>query len=124
MKKIIVLAIVIGVLAACGGGGDKGTEKPKAADITKNPDYIKGKDAIERNPICLTCHKIEEKVQGPAWREVANRYADSANALTYLTEKILNGGTGVWGDIYMPPNAIPREDAEAIVKYIMLLKNK
>ena len=123
MKKIIVLMAVIGVLAAC-GGSDKGSEKPKATDITKNPDYIKGRDAIEKTPICLTCHKIDEKVQGPAWREVANRYADSANALSYLTGKIMNGGTGVWGDIYMPPNPISKEDAEAIVKYIMLLKNK
>jgi cytochrome c len=122
MKKIFFLMAIISLLAAC-GGGDKTNEKPKVVDITQNPDYKKGLAAIEKTPICFTCHKIDEKVQGPAWREVANKYADSANAVEYLSGKIINGGTGVWGEIYMPPNsAVPKEDVEAIVKYILLLK--
>ena len=123
MKKSIFLIAVIGLLAACGGSGNKTDEKPKVVDITKNPDYVKGLAAIEKTPICFTCHKIDEKLQGPAWREVANKYADSANAVQYLSDKIINGGTGVWGEIFMPPNsAVPKEDVEAIVKYILLLK--
>jgi cytochrome c len=124
MKKIFFIITIASLFTACGSGGG-GDEKPKVVDITENPDYKKGLAAIEKTPICFTCHKIDEKVQGPAWREVANKYGGQDTAVNYLVGKIINGGTGVWGEIYMPPNsAVPKEDVEAIVKYILLLKNK
>ena len=68
---------------------------------------------------------IEEKNVGPAWRDVANKYADSANAVAYLSHKIINGGSGVWGQVPMAAHpTMPQEDAEALAKYVLLLKNK
>lgn len=126
MKKRILTIAILGVLAACGGGGEKETKEKKEekpADITQHPDYQKGLDAIARNAICATCHLIDTKMTGPAWRDVANKYP--TDSLNYLVNKIQNGGVGVWGTTPMPANSsIPREDIEAIVKYIFLLKNK
>lgn len=136
MKKIFILASAAIIITACGSGGDKKTEPkaepvtetkpeaPAANDLSNNPDYQKGL-AIVSDPknLCLTCHKIDEKLTGPAYREVANKYENTEATIKMLAKKVKEGGTGVWGDVAMPANAvISQEDAEAVVKYILLLK--
>lgn len=121
MKKIIVASFAVFALIACGGNDSK--ENKDVADITKNPDYQKGVDIIAKNN-CGTCHKIDEPVTGPTFRDVANKYAPASDSvINYLSDKIINGGTGVWGQIPMTPHPeLSKADATAIVKYIMLLK--
>jgi len=123
MKKTVFMIMVVAVLTSCGGGG-KTEEKPKVVDITEDPVYQKGVEIVA-NSDCKTCHMIEEKNVGPAWRDVANRYADSTNAVAYLSHKIINGGSGVWGQVPMAAHpTMSQEDAEALAKYVLLLKNK
>ena len=131
MKKTFIMIAAIGLFAACGGGGkekkeltpEEKTEKTRG-ELSDNPIYQKGLTIIE-NSDCRTCHLIEEKNIGPAWRDVANKYADSANAVAYLSNKIINGGSGVWGQVPMAahPTMSP-EDAETLAKFVLLLKNK
>ena len=129
MKKTVFMIAMLAVLAACGGGGEKKEEtkkedKPAVADITTNPDYQKGIEIVAGSD-CKTCHMIEEKNIGPAWRDVANKYADSANAVEYLSHKIRNGGSGAWGQTPMAPHpTMSQEDAETLAKFVLLLKNK
>lgn len=133
MSRILIVFAVIFTFAACAGGGDKPAEnagttassKPTsmvADDITANPDYVKGKELIGKND-CLTCHKENEKLVGPAYKDVAAKYASDPNAIEVLAEKVMKGGTGVWGQVPMAahPN-LTKEDAVALVKYIMLIK--
>jgi cytochrome c len=123
MKKTVFMIMVVALLASCGGGG-KTEEKPKVVDITEDPVYQKGVEIVAASD-CKTCHMIDEKNVGPAWRDVANKYADSANAVAYLSHKIINGGSGVWGQVPMAAHpTMPQEDAEALAKYVLLLKNK
>jgi cytochrome c len=135
MKKIILSMIVAAGLVACGGGDDKTKEgdakpdaekkeTPPADDKSNNPVYQKGLAVVaEPKNLCLTCHKIDEKVTGPAYRDVANKYEDTEANVKMLAGKIKNGGVGVWGDVPMPANAvISEEDAVAAIKYILLLK--
>lgn len=135
MKKIIFSAAVLAMLVACGSGDSKkGDEKPadktsgetKTEDISSNPVYQKGLAIVsDSKNLCLTCHKIEDKLVGPAYRDVANKYDNSEETVKKLADKVKNGGTGVWGEVPMPANAaISIEDAEAAVRYILLLKNK
>ena len=121
------------LLAACGSNDNKSSttnstdstavEKPAATnDISSNPDYQKGLALIAQSD-CLTCHKVSEKVTGPAYQEVANRYAGSDTAIKYLVNKIIKGGKGVWGTVPMTPHPLLAEaDAQQMVKYILLLK--
>lgn len=133
MKKNILLMMLIAVMASCGGKNDKKAEadaKPEGdknettVDNSQNPDYQKGLAlvALPEN-LCLTCHKIDEKITGPSYRDVANKYENTPENIKMLAEKIIKGGSGVWGEAAMTPNSkISQEDAEAMVKYILLLK--
>jgi len=127
MKKLFVLPVLFFVIA-CGGGSSSKTEEPKkeeakAEDLSKKPDYQKGLELIAKND-CFTCHQIDDKLNGPPYREVANKYAGMPDTIvTHLAHKVISGGTGVWGEVMMTPHpSLPEADAEAIVKYILLLK--
>jgi len=132
MKKFFLMITIIGLVAACGGGDKKADETKKeetakeettaGGELSDNPDYQKGL-AIASKSDCFTCHKIDEKNIGPAWREVANKYAGVDTAITYLARKIIEGGSGVWGSVPMAPHAdFTQQDAEAVAKYVLLLK--
>lgn len=72
---------------------------------------------------CLTCHTIDEKKVGPAYREVANKYVADQQTITLLAGKVIKGGAGVWGQIPMTPHPnISEEDAKTMVTYILSLK--
>lgn len=71
---------------------------------------------------CIACHGMAEKVIGPGYQQVAERYRDSANALDYLARKILRGGAGAWGEQAMPAMAqLSAGQARQIAKYILAL---
>ena len=135
MKRNIILMVVIVLLAACGGGDTSketksetstpstSTDATSTGDITSNPDYKKGL-AIEVKQDCATCHRIAEKIQGPSYREVANKYAGVDTAVDYLAKKIISGGSGVWGEIPMAPHpTLSMDEARALAKYVLLMKN-
>ncbi len=129
MKRVFITCILFAGLVACNSSGDnkstetKKEEAPAETSISDNPDYQAGLALIAKNG-CLTCHKVDEKLTGPSYREVANKYAsEGASVIPKLAEKIIKGGSGVWGEVPMIPHpAISQADAETMVKYIMLLK--
>jgi cytochrome c len=134
LKKYFASAALLVLVAACGGGSGSDTTKdtassssattePAATDVTANPDYKAGLALIGKSN-CLTCHKVSEKLIGPAYKEVAAKYAGSDTAIAYLSKKIIVGGSGVWGTVPMTPHPeLSQADAEQMVKYILLLKD-
>ncbi len=131
MKKILIAFAALSLFAtACGDENNEAkddstvSETPAAAnDPSSNPDYQKGLELIAKSD-CLTCHKIDEKLTGPSYKEVAAKYAGSDTAVNYLSEKIIKGGSGVWGEVMMTPHpTLSKEDAEQMAKYILLLNN-
>lgn len=72
---------------------------------------------------CTACHKVEGKLVGPAYKEVAAKYKGDKKAEAMLIDKVKKGGMGVWGPIPMPPNtAVKDEDIKTLVKWILDLK--
>jgi cytochrome c len=69
---------------------------------------------------CMSCHTVDKKLVGPAYKEVAAKYAGKADAVKMLSEKVKKGGKGAWGEIPMPPNAAVKDaDIETLVKWIL-----
>lgn len=120
------------LIAACGnntGSNNSSSDStasaaPATNDVTENPDYKKGLALVATND-CLTCHKIDEKLTGPAYRDVANKYENTPENVTKLADKIIKGGSGNWGTVPMTPHpSVTEADAQQMVKYILLLRNK
>lgn len=74
---------------------------------------------------CKSCHKENEKSIGPSFMQVSQKYNKDENAITYLTQKIIKGGGGVWGETQMAahPN-LPESDAQQIVQWVLSLANQ
>jgi glucose/arabinose dehydrogenase/cytochrome c551/c552/type 1 glutamine amidotransferase len=74
---------------------------------------------------CKSCHKAHEHVIGPAFEEVANKYKPNRATYKQLTDKIKNGGNGVWGDVTMPAHPdLKADDAKKILDWIFSLKKQ
>ena len=72
---------------------------------------------------CLACHSVDNKVVGPAFKEVAAKYAGDKGAAATLAAKVMAGGGGVWGAIPMPANPQVKEpEAKKLVAWILGLK--
>jgi len=71
---------------------------------------------------CQACHTVDKKLVGPSYKEVAAKYAGDKAALAKLEQKVKQGGSGVWGAIPMPPNAVPEADLKTLVEWILALK--
>ena len=61
---------------------------------------------------------MDSKIVGPAFSDVAKKYAGRPDVLSYLAQKIQSGGTGLWGAIPMPAQTLPQADAQAIAKWL------
>lgn len=70
---------------------------------------------------CLTCHKMDTKLVGPSYQEVADKYSETD--IEMLASKIIEGGKGNWGEIPMTPHAgMSKDNAKKMVEYILSLK--
>jgi cytochrome c len=79
-------------------------------------------DLLKKNG-CTACHAIDKKVVGPAYKDVANKYRTDKTAATNLMQKVKAGGSGVWGQVPMPPNPQVKDDElKKMVDYILALK--
>jgi cytochrome c len=80
-------------------------------------------EELAKKSACLACHTVDKKLVGPAYKEVAKKYAGQADAEAKLIKKVKEGGSGVWGQIPMPPNAaVKDDDIKALVKWILSMK--
>lgn len=79
-------------------------------------------EVIMKKLDCATCHKIDKKVIGPSFLDIAKKYPANDKNISYLSDKIIKGGAGVWGAIPMAPHAtLKKDDAKKIAKYILSL---
>ena len=72
---------------------------------------------------CLGCHAVDKKVLGPAYRDIANKYAGQKDAVERLAVKVRKGGSGAWGVLPMPANTqLTDAEARQLVRWILSLK--
>jgi len=79
--------------------------------------------ALAQKNACLSCHGVDKKIVGPAYKDVAKKYAGDKGAHAKLVAKVKAGGKGVWGEIPMPPNPqVSAADLDKIVTWVLSLK--
>jgi cytochrome c len=128
MKKNILLiasvCVAVSSFLACGTKKDEAKsddayelaepEGPSADDL-----IAEGKTLVAASD-CKTCHHETNKLVGPAHLDVAKKYDFTTANVTMLAGKIINGGSGNWGDIMMVPHAnISQSDAEKMARYVL-----
>lgn len=128
MRKLLLAATIGLMVVAC-------TKKEEPADVESNvmleepkaaetDSASAGKDeglALIEGADCLGCHKIDSKLVGPSYQEIADKYTEADADM--LADKIINGGKGNWGEIPMTPHAgMSKETAKKMVAYILTLK--
>ncbi|HEX6689661.1 MAG TPA: c-type cytochrome [Burkholderiales bacterium] len=80
-------------------------------------------EALAKKHACFACHAVDKKLVGPSYKDVAAKYRSDKGAEAKLFDKVKKGGTGVWGQVPMPPNsAVPDADIKTLVKWIMSQK--
>jgi cytochrome c len=98
----------------------------KYSSITKkvNSNYqiSEGEKLIAKSD-CVGCHKLDKKIVGPSYLDIAKKYTLNDKNVAYLTSKIIKGGSGVWGAIPMSAHAsLKKDDAKAMATYILSIK--
>lgn len=143
MKKLMLLIALFGfftyAMTSCGGKQEKsesekegygeyetaeqeagGQQQQASAD-----DLIKQGQALVDASDCKTCHHATNKLIGPPHAEVAKKYEFTQANVTYLAGKIINGGSGVWGEIPMVPHVdMSQADAEKMAIYVLSLDDE
>jgi cytochrome c len=87
-----------------------------SSPVLANQELAKSKN-------CLACHAVEQKLVGPSYKEVAAKYRGQKDAEAKLVTKVMQGGSGVWGAMPMPPNPqVSKQEAESLVRWVLSLK--
>ena len=87
------------------------------------PGKVAASEELAKKHNCLACHAVDKAGVGPAYKDIAKKYAGNAAAAKTLEGKVKAGGVGVWGKIPMPPNdKVPDADIKALVTWILSLK--
>ena len=148
MKKAFIILCIAAVMSSCGGKSSDdqnngGADSTMAANQTakqhnSDADTNAMKTGTESTGTpggnepgakliaasdCLTCHKEDVKLIGPAYQDVAAKYPNNQASVDMLTEKVIKGGKGNWGEI--PMSAHPQlavKDVNVMIKYILSLK--
>lgn len=108
--------------SAAASTGDSTTDHTTAGGMSEKEGL-----KLAQKSGCLACHRIEKKLVGPAWQDVATRYADKPGSRAMLIEKVKKGGKGNWtevtGGTLMPPygQRVSEENTERLVDFILAL---
>jgi len=124
MKKSLLIFGLALALGACNSNKPANSSDSTTTTTTSTTSVTDtaGMALIAKND-CLTCHKIDQKIIGPAYIDVANKYTSSPAVIDTLAMKVIKGGSGNWGTAAMLPHPnLSMGDAREMVQYILSLK--
>jgi cytochrome c len=129
MKSILSIFAIALIIFACGSKKTENAEKEDfgTPDESAKTDAAAGGDAIAQGEAlvkasdCKTCHSKDNKIVGPSHMEVAKKYDFTEANVKMLAQKIVTGGSGVWGEVPMTAHDIPMADAEKMARYVLSL---
>ena len=128
--NVLILGIGVAGLQAIGTARRLGAVvqaydvRPETREQAQEADAETAMSKLAADKGCLACHQVDKKVVGPSYKDVANKYRTDKTAEAKLVKKVLEGGTGVWGQVPMPPNkaSVNEKDATSLVKWVLSAK--
>lgn len=131
MRKIVIFLSSVAlslVIVSCGSKPapqnqeDYGSPEPIAGTSAIKEDRIALGAALVKKSDCETCHHATNTIIGPSHKAVAEKYAFTTENVQLLAGKIINGGSGVWGQVMMIPHpGLSQQDAEKMAYYVLSL---
>lgn len=121
MQKFCCMALLIIALAVIGCRATKQVQRP-VVDATSYKGN--GLELIGKSD-CTTCHQSTEKLIGPGFQQIAQRYQSTPENMDKLVKKVISGGSGNWGKVPMTPHPdthTPPDEIREMVKYILSLR--
>ncbi|SHM59109.1 cytochrome c [Chryseobacterium carnipullorum] len=123
MKKLLLAGAVGLLILSCSK-----KENTEAQDVPSETSAVSepvktnlSGDQIIETLDCSGCHAVNERMIGPSYKEIAEKYSDKD--IEMLASKIIEGGSGVWGGVPMAPHPqVSKEDAKKMVEYILSQK--
>jgi len=80
-------------------------------------------EAVAARYGCLSCHNVNVKIVGPAYKDIAAKYRTDGSALAKISEQIHKGGSGKWGPVLMPPfPGVTEPETKALADWILTQK--
>ena len=93
-----------------------------AAALALTDGVASADQALAQKSSCLSCHQVDKKVVGPAFKDVAKKYKGDAKAAEHIVGVIKKGGKGVWGPVPMPPNPqVSDDNAKKLAAWVLSL---
>lgn len=130
-NTLLILACAVFAMASCSSPEERSSTSSTTTTESTTPTETaapatgaksEGEKLIAKAD-CIGCHNKVQKVIGPAYVDIAAKYALNDENVEALAAKVIKGGKGVWGEIPMTPHdALSKEDAKTMVKYILSLK--
>ncbi|ASO07409.1 ThuA domain-containing protein [Arenibacter algicola] len=72
---------------------------------------------------CLACHAKNQKSVGPTFLEIAMKYKNEPKIVDSLVNKVIHGGSGVWGQSPMSAHPqLTKENVKMMISYILNLE--
>lgn len=133
INKLLFSFLILMLLVACGNNNStengqddatmEGADNVEETNTQQEDEQLPTAVKLMNTSDCGVCHKTDSKLIGPSYQEIATKYENSPEVIDTLSQKIIKGGVGVWGEVAMTAHpALSQEDAEVMVKYILSLK--
>ncbi|MES2276489.1 MAG: c-type cytochrome [Bacteroidota bacterium] len=120
--KFTTLLFTIAIIVFSGINASAQSKAKKPVAKKGSADIAEGKALIAKSD-CLTCHKLDMKVVGPAYKDVAAKYPPTEANFNLLIAKVMNGGSGTWGPVAMAPHTnLSSGDVKKMIAYILSVK--
>lgn len=128
MRILAVLVLVAWITGACGSKSenqvqeDYGDPKSTSEPVKASEDLVAQGAALVKKSDCNTCHHVTNTIVGPSHTDVAKKYEFTNENIEMLAERIINGGSGVWGQVPMTPHLdLSKDDALKMARYVLSL---
>jgi cytochrome c len=121
MRDLFLTLLMATILTSCGGKKSELADQDNPPQLSTSQLIAIGKLLVDESD-CKTCHHSTNKIIGPAHKEVAEKYEFNEENISLLADRIIKGGSGVWGDIPMNPHPdLSLEDAKKMAMYVLSL---